>query len=320
MAKTEKKEKTASTDTKKPSALDEILNQYENNKSNSGDFDKVDLTKYFTDKLQKGVKSDERTIRILPSKDGKSPFAEAYWHEMKVADQWTKMYCNNLNDDKECPLCEAKEALELTGNANDKKLALSYKPKKFYIVKIIDRDNEAEGVKFYRFKHNYKNDGVWDKLNAIFRKYGEIYHPREGRDVTLTMNRDQNNFSVVSSILPSDPSMLTNDVELAKLWYNDESTWRDVYRPKNITYLQVVAIGKKPVWDKESKGFVAEDTLKNRESVTLDDEIRTSKSELSKNNKPKFELQVKDASDDDTDNNDDEKDEVETTGGDDMPF
>lgn len=316
MATTEKK---ASTETKKSSALDEILNQYENNKSSGGDFEKVDLTKYFTDKLQKGTKNEERTIRILPSKDGKSPFQEAYWHEMQVDGQWQKIYCNNLNDEKGCPLCEVKEALELSGKDDDKKLARSYKPKKFYVVKVIDRANEDEGVKFYRFKHNFKNDGVWDKFHAIFKKYGEIYDPRTGRDVTLTIGRDQNQYSIVSSILPSDPSMLTNDIETANLWYNDASTWRDVYKPKNITYTQVVAIGKKPVWDKEQKCFVPEDMAKNKESVTLDDEIRSSKSELGKKSesKAKFNLKVEDKTEEESD---DESENVSTPKEDGLPF
>jgi hypothetical protein len=268
----------------KSSVLDSIFNQYESNKTNSSsDFEnKVDLTKYFSDKLQQGQNSDEKIIRILPNKDGGSPFSEAYWHEMQVDGKWNKIYCANYNDDNRCPLCEVEEALRLTGNAEDKALAKSYKPKKFYLAKVIDRNKENEGVKFYRFKHNYTNDGVLDKIVPIFKKRGDITDPREGRDLTLTIGRDQNKNSKVTSIQAEDPTILTEDKDKAKLWFNDTSTWKDVYRAKDITYVEIVAKQQKPVWDKEKKCFVSEDDFKTRESVTLDDEIKISKQELSK--------------------------------------
>jgi len=273
-------------DTTKNSVLSDIFNQYEKNKAPSNsDYEKVDLTKYFSDKLQQGQNSDEKTIRILPAKDGGSPFSEGYWHEMQVDGKWTKIYCPNHNDDGRCPLCEVEEALRLTGNEEDKKLSRTYKPKKFYLVKIIDREKENEGVKVYRFKHKYTNDGVFDMIIPIFKKRGDITDPREGRDLTFTIGRDQNKNSKVTSIQAEDPSILTEDKEKAKLWFNDTTTWKDYYRPKDITYLEVVAKQQKPGWDKEKKCFVSEDAYKNRDSETLEDEIKISKEELSKKSK-----------------------------------
>ena len=272
-----------SKENSKGTVLDNILNQYEKNKTfSSSDYEKVDLTKYFSDKLQQGQNSDEKTIRILPTKDGSSPFVEGYWHSMQIDGKWNKIYCNNYNDGERCPLCEVEEALRLTGSDEDKKLSKQYKAKKFYIVKVIDREKESEGVKFYRFSHNYSNDGVLDKIFPIFKKRGDITDPREGRDITLTIGRDQNKNSKVTSIQAEDPSILTDDKEKAKSWFNDTSTWKDVYRPKDMSYLEIVAKQQKPIWDKEQKKFVSEDEFKNRESVTLDDEIRISKEELSK--------------------------------------
>lgn len=315
-----------SKENSKVSVLDSIMNQYEKNKTGgSSEYEKVDLTKYFSDKLQQGQSSDERTIRILPNKDGGSPFQEAYWHEMQVDGKWTKMYCNNYNDDNRCPLCEVEEALRLSGSKEDKDLAKTYKPKKFYVVKVIDRDKENEGVKFYRFKHNYTNDGVLDKIVPIFKKRGDITDPREGRDLTLTIGRDQNKNSKVTSIQAEDPSMLTEDKDKAKIWFNDTMTWKDVYRPKDMNYLEIVAKQQKPVWDKEQKKFVSEDEFKNRESVTLDDEIRISKEELSKKketksteskSKDKFKLKTYEAEEETTS----ETTNNSSDDGDDFPF
>ena len=311
----------------KNSVLDSIFNQYEKNKTNSTfDYDnKVDLTKYFSDKLQQGQNSDEKTIRILPNKDGGSPFSEAYWHEMQVDGKWTKIYCTNYNDDNRCPICEVEEALRLTGNKEDKDLAKTYKPKKFYIAKVVDREKEGEGIKFYRFKHNYTNDGVMDKIVPIFKKRGDITDPREGRDLTFTIGRDQNKNSKVTSIQAEDPSILTEDKDKAKLWFNDTSTWKDVYKAKDMTYMEIVAKQQKPVWDKERKCYVSEDDFKTRESVTLDDEIKISKQELSKKTEKdsdkksetssKFKLKTYDEEEETVTN-----ESADSKGDDDFPF
>ena len=75
-------------------SLDSILSQYEKNTDNSSSGPKISseerLKKYFTEKLQKGVKNATRVFRILPGKDGNSPFDEAYFHERQVNGKYEK--------------------------------------------------------------------------------------------------------------------------------------------------------------------------------------------------------------------------------------
>ena len=91
----------------KTSSLQSILDQYEKNKSSQSgggvERKEVDLTKYFSEKLREGQKSDEKRVRILPTKDG-SPFTEAHWHELQINKQYSKIYCTKKNDDTRCPL------------------------------------------------------------------------------------------------------------------------------------------------------------------------------------------------------------------------
>ena len=76
-------------------SLDAILSQYENNTDNSSKKPKLSnedrLKKYFTEKLQQGMKSATRRFRILPAKDGKSPFEEAYFYERQVNGKYEKV-------------------------------------------------------------------------------------------------------------------------------------------------------------------------------------------------------------------------------------
>tara|TARA_R110000803_G_scaffold47825_8_gene99644 strand:- start:10189 stop:11022 length:834 start_codon:yes stop_codon:yes gene_type:complete len=242
--------------------LDSILKQYENNKSSGGggNFEKkkVDLTKYFAPFLPKGESNGERTIRILPTQNGDSPFTEAWFHEIQVDGKWQKLYDPGKNDGERSPITEVNEALLMTGDPEDRVLARQYKPKKFYIVKVIDRDREDEGVKFWRFKHNYKGDGIMDKLIPLFQKRGDITDPREGRDINLIlksvkMPSGKGSYTSVSTIMVEDPSILTTDVEKANTWVGHSEIYKDVYSKKDEQFLEKVAKGENPYERKEER-------------------------------------------------------------------
>jgi len=231
------------------------------------------LKKYFTEKLQKGVKNATRTFRILPGKDGNSPFDEAYFHERQVNGKYEKIYCPKLNEGEHCPLCEAREALLMEGSKKAKDMARDYSPRKYYVVKGIDRDNEDHGVKFWRYKHKYTGDGVQDKLMPIFKLKGDITDAREGRDIIITTNRNDKGWSVVSSIMTDDVTILTTDKNSAEAWFNNEETFKDVYAKKSLEYLEIVAKNLSPVWDSELSKYVAEEEKEESETASLEEEI-----------------------------------------------
>ena len=143
------------------STLDSVLEQYEKSKQSSSSGNRMSMDermkKYFAAILPQGQNSAQRRIRILPTKDGSSPFVEAWFHEVQVGGQWNKLYDPAKNDNERSPLTEVYDELMSTGKESDKELAKQYKARKFYIVKVIDRDHPEDGVKFWRFKHNYKN-------------------------------------------------------------------------------------------------------------------------------------------------------------------
>jgi hypothetical protein len=281
--------------------LDAILSQYEKNsepvKSGKNISNEDRLKKYFSEKLPKGVKTQTKTFRILPNKDGSSPFTEVYYHEKLVNGKWEKIYCNHLNDGEHCPLCEAKDALYEDGSEKAKKLAKDFIARKFYVVKGIDRENEDHGVKFWRFKHKYTGDGIMDKIIPLFKLKGDISDPREGRDIIITTGRNDKNFSVVNSIMADDVAILTKDKEKANDWFGNEETHRDVYSKKPLEYLEIVATNKTPIWDSEQKKFVAEEDKEEKETASLTEEINMMRTESSKS----FESEYDGVEDEDTD-------------------
>ena len=247
------------------STFDAVLAQYEKNKNaTSGNANRVSqedrMKKYFVTILPKGSKGEERRIRILPTPDGSSPFKEVYFHEVQVDGKWVKLY-DPKQEGKRSPLNEVNEALMGTGVEADREAARQYRSRKFYIVKVIDRDHESDGVKFWRFKHNHKGDGVIDKVFPIFRNKGDVTNAETGRDLilslTLTKAGTGKEYTVINSVLNDDPSPLHTDADVAKTWLEDELTWSDVYSKKGEDYLEMVARGEVPRWDTASSKWVS---------------------------------------------------------------
>jgi hypothetical protein len=247
------------------STFDAVLAQYEKNKNaTSGNANRVSsedrLKKYFTTVLPKGSKGEERRIRILPTKDGSSPFVEVYFHEVQVDGKWVKLF-DPKQEGKRSPLNEVHDSLMQTGVESDRELARQYRSRKFYIVKVIDRDNEQDGVKFWRFKHNAKQDGILDKIFPIFQKKGDITDPQNGRDLTLflslTKSGNGKEYTAINTIMPEDPSQLSENESQANEWLSNELVWSDVYSKKGEDYLEMVANGETPRWDSTTNKWVS---------------------------------------------------------------
>jgi len=113
------------------------------------------------------------------------------------------------------------------------------------------------------------------KLIPIIKKRGDVWDPRTGRDLTMSLERDSKQRSKLTSIMDEDPSLLTDPKsESAKSWMGNEESYKDVYRPKSIEYMEVVAKGMEPVWDKEQKKFVSKDDMDSKPGGDLESEIK----------------------------------------------
>lgn len=257
------------------STLDSVLAQYEKSQQSGGNSNKMSMDermkKYFAAILPQGQNSAQKRIRILPTKDGSSPFVEAWFHEVQVGGQWNKLYDPSKNDNERSPLNEVYEELTSTGKESDKELAKNYKSRKFYIVKVIDRDKPEDGVKFWRFKHNYKNEGVLDKIIPIWRNKGDITNAENGRDLIIELAKAKTpkgkDYTIIQTIMYDDAQPLHEDKTQLDAWVNDELTWRDVYSKKPTDYLEAIARGETPRWDSEKGGYVYGDSSSEEMSM-----------------------------------------------------
>jgi len=280
------------------SSLDAVLAQYEKNKQTSSTprmSQEERLKQYLSLALPKGTKSGERRIRILPTTDGSSPFKEVYFHNTQVQGKWMKIYDPGKDSTGKptgdrSPLNEVEEALRLAGDEQSKELARQYRSQKFYIVKVIDRDAEEDGVKFWRFKHNWKGDGPIDKIIPIWKNKGDITNPEEGRDLILILQAvplpgGRGEYTTISSVMYEDPGKLSEIETTTKEWLSNDATWKDVYSQKPIEYLEAIAKGVEPIWDNELKKYTYTDPTSKTESTTTVNSSNTTFVDPQANNK-----------------------------------
>ncbi len=247
------------------SVLDSVLAQYEKNSNPTGNStprmsEEDRLKRYFTTLLGKNEKSGQKRVRILPTKDGSSPFVEVWYHEVLIDGKWQKLYDPGKNDGERSPLNEVYDELISTGKESDKKLASEYRSRLFYIVKLVDRDNEQDGPKFWRFKHNYKQEGILDKILPIWKAKGNVTDAENGRDLIIELSKAKTpqgkEYTVVQTIMYDDPAPLHTDKKQMDEWVKDETTWNDVYAKKPVEYLDAIANGQTPIWNSELKKYV----------------------------------------------------------------
>jgi hypothetical protein len=256
--------------------LDAVLAQYESSKqSGSSSTAKMSqeerMKKYFAAILKDNEKQAQKRIRILPTPDGSSPFKEVWFHEILVDGKWQKFYDPAKNDNERSPLSEVYDVLMSTGKESDKELAKQYKPRKFYIVKVIDRDNEQDGPKFWRFKHNYKQEGIFDKIIPIYKAKGDVADAEKGRDLILELTKAKTPkgafYTVIQTVMYDDPSPVHEDDETMTSWIEDELTWEDVYSKKPTEYLEAIARGETPRWDSDAGKYIYSNTTEEEISM-----------------------------------------------------
>ena len=188
---------------------------------------------------------------------------------------------------KPCPLCEkskvilAKQDPSLKGikkedmtpqqlavkEQNDKiwKASSELQAKKFYIIRGVDKGAEKDGVKFWRFKHNFKQQGILDKLGPAVTNWMDdnlvdYTDTQKGTDLIVTVvdaqmpGRDRT-YRDVSSITPRGSTPLYTDPVVVKEWTSNPITWREVFKPAQAPnvepheFLEMVANDQAPYWE-----------------------------------------------------------------------
>lgn len=272
------------------SAVEESMDKPQNTAQKKNDFD---AKNYLDTKLADGQNERTITVRILPVSNEDGNFRIAVkTHNLKVnrriAQSGFKSFLclddpqvPNYNPSIRCPICEkskyyfeeAKKCRE-TDKEKSKKLfmkACSLKNKVTYIVRVIERGKESEGVKFWRFNENTQGKGIYDSLIALYKQRKNdmaeegienynIFDLDNGRDIVLNLTRTERSDGQEGvAIQITDKSInkpLTNDIELGNAWINDVKKWYNAYTVKSPEYLSIIADDMIPYFDRAQEKFV----------------------------------------------------------------
>lgn len=250
-----------------------LKNYEEGNKSSSKENLSFDKKRYFSHWIPKDSKKNvTKRIRILPTlnPDGGFFYDVYYGHKAVVNGDKKILAClkkNNIEDS--CPFCEMNNRLSKSTNQEEKDLAKDYFSRKMYVIRVIDRDHEDEGVKFWRVNHSSKGDGTMDKIMSIIKaKREDISDLETGRDLLIEISLDHMKNPIIVNIIPEDKSKIFDDIKQLEKLENYNLKWQDVYSVKPYDYLALVVKGETPVWDADNGTFIA----KKEENENIDED------------------------------------------------
>lgn len=272
------------------SAIEDSLNV---NKTSNVKKNVFDAKNYLDTKLGPNQTEKTVTIRILPvSKDDGNFRIVVKTHNLKVnrkvAESGFKSFLclndpniPNYDPNVKCPICQKSQeyfneynACKDSDPSKAKTIfakACSLRNKTTYILRVIDRSKETEGVKFWRFNENSKGEGVHDALINLYKtrkknmlKVGindyNIFDLNRGRDIEIglkkTFRADGKENIAVTITDDSVDTPLTEDIEKGNSWINDEKKWYDAYTVKSHDYLTIIAEDKIPYFDRSLGKFV----------------------------------------------------------------
>ena len=248
--------------------VEAILAQYEkgNEKKSANNASKVfDLKNYFATYLPDGVKEGSKTVRILPGVDGGTPFVPLMVHSKQIKDsngktKFEKFICPEEHLGKDCPFCEARKELYASGTDSDKEIAKTLFARKMYVLRVIDRDHEEEGIKFWRIGKD-----TYDALIGVIKVRGDISNLTTGRDIIIQLKKElkgTKEITSISSIINDDVSETFSTKEAYNSFMEDKRTWSDVYSVKPYGYLEIIVKGGDPVWSKDKECYIDKSEVK----------------------------------------------------------
>ncbi|MCD8207943.1 MAG: hypothetical protein LUD72_08415 [Bacteroidales bacterium] len=246
---------------------------------------------YLNTRLAEGETKRTARIRILPiTPEGGSFYAYVPVHFLyneTMPDNKKNMRLLCLDNatapwrraDIRCPLCEKvnrlfEEARSITDPDEQKakyKEAGSLKARGTYVIRVIDRDHEDEGPKFWHFNADSRGEGCYDKLMSVYRSRRDekarnegvenynIFDIYQGCDIDLELTPAYVGSRKVTNIKISGESTakpLCADTAKMNVWLNDPLRWYDIYGVQSREYMRLVGEGINPTFDKETGTFI----------------------------------------------------------------
>ena len=99
-----------------------------------------------------------------------------------------------------------------------------------------------------------------------------IFDLNNGKDLNLVITKDSQGRTVINITDDDDKTPLSEDINKAMAWINDEKEWTNVYATKPYDFMQIILEGGIPTYDKENGGYVDFNELEKRKQIKADAE------------------------------------------------
>lgn len=156
------------------------------------------------------------TIRVLPPLAAmRTPYRVTYAHNIDVPGVGNVFFvCPRMEAKAPCPACTFGAQLTQSKARQDQDRAKSFNPRRLVHTRIVDRENEDQGVQVYRFGVMV-HDGMrklWDNP-----KWGDFAHPTSGYDLTVIQTKEAN--GIKYTVQPTPRCPLSDDAAQMLAWH-----------------------------------------------------------------------------------------------------
>ena len=107
-----------------------------------------------------------------------------------------------------------------------------------------------------------------ESIDATGEPYN-IFDLENGKDIIITLGVKSDGKTSVGITDAGFSTPLSKDPNQVEEWVNDEKTWQDVYASKSYEYLEIIADGEIPYYDKENNKWVAK--VEKKEEIGEED-------------------------------------------------
>lgn len=260
---------------------EELIEEAYFHKVQAGKYAKNTTAVYCPAKNNPKVQAVDKEGNLVNDQQGKPVMVNEYCPMCAKSYKMRSKMDKTISGKKKDQLVTAEEKAAFEGNKKILMDSNKFESKLYYIVRGIDRGAEKDGVKFWRFKHNFKSQGIHDKLwkpiiMGYYKETGRPYNDVEnGIDLMISVVDNEfngNKYRDVSAIIPRQSSKLHSDPMIAKQWLDDKTTWREVFKPKKapgiteMQYLELAAelraedqkydMRNTPYYDEEIKKWI----------------------------------------------------------------
>ncbi len=223
---------------------------------------------------------------------GKDPYFDLYYaHEFTSNGRTYMTPCPAKNAGEPCKACEREGVLKQQGfdrlkmlkqtlsNEDAKKdpeckaffkQANLYGTRTFYVVRGINRANQANGVRYWFIKESYVKKGIWDQLgpqiDLMVQSGLDIADPAQGRDLNLVI-ADLDKFDgsgtykgVTGMSFDPVPTPLALSQDEVNRLVNDSLEWKQLREPLAVRgwltpseFIEEAINNRMPYWDTNVK-------------------------------------------------------------------